>query len=489
MSTNLDHAPQHYLIVSDLHLADIEDHADGWKAHKHSRFCFDDRFDALVQRFCDEGSPHERRTLVLNGDIIDFDLVSAIPDDPPWPVSRSERRRGMDATEAKSTWKMARVLEHHPLFIQTLARFIAKGHTVVYVIGNHDPELHFAGVQEEMLRRLRQATEAKGGQFRTEGFRIEPWFFYVPGQLYVEHGQQYDSYTSFRYVLHPIVSQCKPPQIALSMGNLSNRRLLTQMGFFNPHASDFILNVFRYLGHWLRHYAFTRRSLVMPWFFGSLATLWLLLRTKRQMLSKPPDNESLFEALSRRNGVPLSQLHDLERLKRRPISNRFYRVIRELWLDRVLLAAVMTGGTIALALVPIPLWIKLMVPLSSFPLLFLIYEWFAHGETIFSVEREIHRSARRIARLFPVSLVAFGHTHKPGVTPLSAGVSYVNTGTWAPVTRQGKPDKLAPGLRNALFVRFDGPQMHFRLECCDDPVLVATGEVRPAAAKVAVAES
>ena len=30
-----------YLIVSDLHLCDVEDHSDGWKAYKNSRYRFD----------------------------------------------------------------------------------------------------------------------------------------------------------------------------------------------------------------------------------------------------------------------------------------------------------------------------------------------------------------------------------------------------------------------------------------------------------------
>jgi hypothetical protein len=59
----------------------------------------------------------------------------------------------------------------------------------------------------------------------------------------------------------------------------------------------------------------------------------------------------------------------------------------------------MTGGTVALALVPIPLWIKLMVPLSAFPALFFVYEWLAHGETVFSVESVLHQYALRVARL------------------------------------------------------------------------------------------
>lgn len=451
-----------YLFVSDLHLCDIENHPDGWKEYKHERFTFDGEVAELVERFTDQGDPDDERTLVLNGDIIDFDLVTAVPEEPPWPVSARERRHGMRATEAKSTWKLQHVLADHPQFVATLVRFIARGHQIVYVIGNHDPEFHFPGVREAFVTALADSARQQDLVFDRELVRFEPWFYYVPGEVYAEHGQQYDYYNSFRYVLSPIVATDDPPTIALPMGNLSNRQLMSQMGFFNPHGGDFILNVFRYLMHWVKHYAFTRRSLVFAWFFGSIRVLAQLLRTKEKLLRHPPDNQQLMSELATRLELPLQTLQKLDELKRPPITNRVYRMVREFWIDRLTLALLMTGGTIALALSPIPLWIKLMVPLSSFPLLFLIYEWFAHGETIFSIEREIHTYAYRIAQILPVKVVAFGHTHVPQLLPLFSGVCYVNTGTWAPITDKRHPSRLKPGLRNALEATFvDG---HARLE-------------------------
>jgi len=69
-----------------------------------------------------------------------------------------------------------------------------------------------------------------------------------PGSSTPEHGQQYDLYGSYRYLLWPVVQQGGQDVIDVSMGNLSNRMLMSKMGYFNPHASDFILNVYAYLG-------------------------------------------------------------------------------------------------------------------------------------------------------------------------------------------------------------------------------------------------
>ena len=444
-----------YLIVSDLHLCDVEEHDDGWKAYKSARFLFDDELAALIGRFVAEGGGSAELCLILNGDVFDFDMVTAVPQDADWPVRPSEKRRGLDPTRGKSAWKLGYILDHHAVLVRALADFLARGHRVVYVLGNHDRELHFEEVREVFLDALRAAAAEAGRPFEPSRLTVEPWFFVVPGEVYVEHGQQYDYYTSFRHLLAPEVLVQHERMIALPMGNLSNRYLLTLMGHFNPFAADFILNVFAYATHWLRHYAFTKRSLFLPWLVGSIVVMGKLLRM-RKLFQRAPDVGPLLDETAARYGLTRETVDALHALQRPPITGRFFRVVRELWIDRLLLATVLVGGTIALALAPIPLWIKLMVPLSSFPLLFFVYEWLARGETIFTIEERLPKVARRIAALVDVKVVTFGHTHVPRMVPLGRDLSYVDTGTWAPIMEPDDPGKLRSGFRNYLLVALDG---------------------------------
>lgn len=443
-----------YLVLSDLHLCDVEEHADGWKAYKSERFTFDGELVELLARFEAAGAPEDRLTLVLNGDIIDFDLVTAVPESPPWPVSRHERRRGMEPTEGKSAWKLTRVLSQHRALVEALAAFTARGHGLVYVFGNHDRELHFAAVQAVLVAALRDAGARLGLAVPESPVRFEPWFFLVPGELYVEHGNQYDYYSSFRHLLEPTWNHGGEPEIALPMGNLSNRYLMSSMGFFNPHSSDFILNVFSYVAHWFRHYAFSRRSLALNWLVGSLATMGALLRQRSRTLLQPPGYDALLAEAAARAQLSVEQMSRLRALARKPITDRFFRIVREFWIDRAVLAVLMTGGTVVLALLDIPLWIKLMVPFSSFPLLFLGYEWLARGDTIFTVEHELPLIARSIADLLGVRIVSFGHTHVPRALPVARGVTFVDTGTWAPILVER--DRHAPGFWNYLQARVEG---------------------------------
>jgi predicted phosphodiesterase len=65
--------------------------------------------------------------------------------------------------------------------------------------------------------------------------------------------------------------------------------------------------------------------------------------------------------------------------------------------------------------------------------------------------------AREIARRVPVRIVAFGHTHRPRLVPLERGVSFLDSGTWAPIARAtGEP---APGYWNYALVDFEGEKL------------------------------
>lgn len=455
---------QRYLVISDLHLADVEDHADGWKYYKGSCYVPDAALAELFVGFVEDAGPGDALTLILNGDIFDFDLVTSVPEDAPFKVDLLERRRCLRSTAERSAWKLGRILADHPGFVEALAEYLAGGHTLVYVLGNHDRELHFPLVQERLLESIRAAGAARGHDPSGWAIRFEPWFFYVPGQIYVEHGQQYDDYTAYRHVLTPTIQVGREEEIVLPMGNLSNRYLMTKMGYFNPHASDFILSIFAYLAHWMRHYAFSRRSLAFNWFFGSLAVLARLLRAKKKTLRRPPGDEERHRELAERFDLRPSDLERLAELQHRPITNRLFRMVREFWIDRVSIAAAMTLGTVVLALVPVPLWVKLMVPLTAFPLVYLLYELLARGGDIFQVEKVIPRVAGKIADLLHVPVVVFGHTHVPRLLPLGAGVSFVDTGTWAPITRGRDSAELRRGYRNYLLVTYENDTQRLQLD-------------------------
>lgn len=170
----------HTLILSDIHLADAEPPHPGnplWKRFKRPKHFIDRPFrDFLVQmqRVIPQGAPTE---LVLNGDIFDFDSVMALPDrgsDPGFKINWLERRRGLNSEESKSRFKMRVILDDHPVWVEAMRAFLSAGHSVVFVLGNHDLELQWPSVRAELTQRL------GADQLQEGAIRFCEWF-YVSG--------------------------------------------------------------------------------------------------------------------------------------------------------------------------------------------------------------------------------------------------------------------------------------------------------------------
>ena len=450
---------QRYLVVSDLHLCDAEDHADRWMAHKHSRWHFDGVFGEMLRgemgRAEGDGLP---LTVVFNGDIVDFDLVTAVPEEPPWPLRAGERGRGLEPTAPRSAWKLRRILPSHPAFVERVAEVLQRGHRLVYVLGNHDRELHFAEVRRVLLDAVDRAARVMGWAERAETIRFEPWFFHVPGEIYVEHGQQYDSYSSFQHLLDPVVELGGEPTLALPMGNVTNRFLLSRMGHFNPFASDFILSVWGYAAHWFRYYALSRRGILLAWAWGSLQVMVMMLGLKRRLRRPPANYEGRLQEVAERNGVNAETAARLLRLQHPPVTERFSWIIRELWLDRLAVVLGTGIGVAVLVLIGVPWWGAITAPLLA---ALVTQRVIQHrlGATISNrAYKQNPEWARRIAGLLDVPLVTFGHTHEPDRVDLAGGATFVDTGAWAPIPDPADPSRLAPGFRNVLRADLgDGP--------------------------------
>lgn len=107
---------------------------------------------------------------VFNGDTFDFLKT---------PVD-GEYSHHVDLTRARR--KFARICQAHPAFFDGLAELLRHPRrSVHFVVGNHDPELLFVGVQQDLIARL------GGGHVQ-----VHPWAYTV-GDVRIEHGSQGDS--------------------------------------------------------------------------------------------------------------------------------------------------------------------------------------------------------------------------------------------------------------------------------------------------------
>ena len=98
---------------------------------------------------------------------------------------------------------------------------------MIFVIGNHDLELHWPKVQQAILDRLDLPDEY---QFAV---RFNEWFYINNQDTLVEHGNQYDPYCLAEDPIHPFIKRHNRIEIRIPFGNWATRFMINNMGF-NP---------------------------------------------------------------------------------------------------------------------------------------------------------------------------------------------------------------------------------------------------------------
>lgn len=420
--------PAYTAVISDLHLSDVEE-ADPahplWKRHKQTDLIADGRLESLLAhlRALSHGEPIE---LVLNGDIFDFDGVAVVPDPAPWPVSRIERLRGLLPEEPKSEWKLARIVSHHPLFLGALRVWLSEGHSLVFVIGNHDLELHWPACQA-VLR------EALG---EPEQLRICEFYTISHHDTLITHGNQYDAYCVVHDPLHPFVEVNGKARVRLPFGDQAARLMMNGLGLFNPHVDDSLRRpLLEHVGWFVRLVPRHHPTIAWTWFWSSLATLWVSVGEGfRPAIRDPRDLAAREAAVSRRARGSSTVTRALAAVAVHPAVFDPIKVARELWLDRAFLLAALifasvqvfsasrmvsgagaTGGLLA--------FIVLLVPFVRYAR--------SCRSSVGEAEIEIRERVPTLAQIARVKRVIMGHTHRAR-REVVHGVEYFNTGHWSP---------------------------------------------------------
>lgn len=428
---------RHTIVLSDLHLTEAEAGSDRhphWKAYKRAEHFVDADFAQLLERLHAE-LPGEAIELVLNGDVFDFDSVLARPEEGAgFSVGWVERLRGLNSEEQKSLFKLSRILHEHAVFVEALHLFVTRGHRVVFVIGNHDVELHWPSAHEALL------TAVTGGDAALrERVRIADWFYLSNHDTLIEHGHQHDEYCLVLDPMNPFVDGEKTPaRVRLPFGNLAERYMINGMGLFNPHVDKSFIkpNLLEYVRFFVREVIAIQPLLVWTWFWGACVTLlhatWEGALPARKIEVAALKEKA--EAIAQKSNVAAAEVWAMRELRAHPAVQTPWRVAQELWLDRVLVflfAAIFSAASFALARQVADVSLSWL----GFPLLIAAPFVAAYLRQVRSQVTEAAARGRDVAasaaRLLGVRRVIHGHTHDELHTWVK-GVEYLNTGTWSP---------------------------------------------------------
>lgn len=426
-----------YLLFSDVHLgADLVQYARPWTVSRLREVLRLDReLASMLAHYRTHRDPERPWTLIIAGDLIDFVGMSIAPaQDTPLetPMTVEEHTHGLGSAQDHAWQKMRAVAERHDLVFRELARFVADGHALVLVRGNHDVDFYWQTARDAFVKALVErapvSLDPVAARAELES-RVEfrHWFYYVEGLLYVEHGHQYDETCSHHHVLLPL-SPRDPRRIAYSFSDILMRYVVRPTRGLSSAGHDD-----KDMAHYLR-LAFSMGvggGFRLAYRFGRAVVA--MMRAWRDQVSERAqelraENEVRLRQVAERFRMSADKLRALAALSAKPVTGRFFGILRSVFLD--LLAAI-TASTLLVMLLLMFGW---MSPAYVVPLAVLlglgIYAWMKSVRVVDPCSA-LRRRAGRIAELLPTRFVVMGHTHVPLTESLGEGVTYVNLGGWA----------------------------------------------------------
>ena len=426
-----------YLFFSDVHLgADLVQHARPWTVGRLRRVLQLDReLSSMLDHYREQAEPGRPWKLVIAGDLVDFvgmSIAPAIDHELETPLTAEERSHGLGSARDHAIYKMRACASRHDLVFRKLADFIAAGHSLVLVRGNHDVDFYWETARSAFVQALvERATESLSELEARRAFeaRVEfrQWFYYVENLLYVEHGHQYDETCAHSHWLAPM-SPRDPRRIAYSFSDILMRYIvrptpgLSTEGHDDKNLLDYLKLAFGFgIGGALRlGYRYGHAVTAM---FGE----WRdhLGERAREVRA---EHERHMHEIGERFRVSAEKLRELYALGAKPVNTRPFRILSTLFVDLAAAAALSTVvllGLLISGLVPL----SVLGPIAAVVLAGLVF-WHKSAR-VFDPPSALKRGAAHIARLFPARFVIMGHTHAPTMEKIDNGATYVNLGGWA----------------------------------------------------------
>ncbi len=427
------------IVLSDVHLgSDLVGHAPPAAARRRTR-AIDVDLRRLIDHYRASPPRRGRWRLVIAGDLIDFIGMVLPPEHAPLETAPSEEERahGLGNARDHSLAKLRAVLRRHRAVFGAIARFVADGHALTIIHGNHDLELHWDEVRTELTRallaRARRYAAREGRMLDASAFvrRVEysPWFFYRDGVAYIEHGHQYDAYCATEHVLAPL-SPIDPRRVARGFSEVLLRFVVRQTPGLKEHGHE-ELGIVDYLRFGRRLGASGMAALVVR-FARAIRELFVLRRAHLSEAARElrARHERALARFARARRIGLRRVRALFRLQVPPVTKTVSGILGSLLLDRLALAI---GCAAVLGVLGVA---ALFEPAALLGALAVVPAW-TLGQRVLKKRRkidpvkELAARAGAVASLFRAPFIVMGHTHVPACQPLGEHATYINVGSWA----------------------------------------------------------
>jgi len=423
----------HTAIISDLHLCEAEqesEHRPLWKKYKTRQFFFDTSFRQFIEHILRKAG-NDPVELVLNGDIFDFDSVVRFDADAHYRTSWLERKRGLRPQEEKSLYKIKTILADHSEWTLAVKYFLScdASNRLVFVIGNHDLELHFLSVQAEIL-------EALGEPLDSQRVLFCAWFYISEQDTLIEHGNQYDPYCVCQDPINPFIKKAQRMEVRIPFGNLATRYMMNGMGLFNPHVdSNYIMSIPEYMRLFFKYLLRNQPLIMWTWFWGAVVTMFQSLRDRLlPELKDPMRVEDRIEEIAKNSNATPRMVRELRELFAYPAASHPWLIAQELWLDRAFLVMLAF-----LAIFQIFTFFKLAYEVEFYWFLgvlalfipFFVFYTKSIRSSVAKFKEPNERLLVLTSRITGVKRVVYGHTHVARHEMIGY-VEHLNSGCWSP---------------------------------------------------------
>jgi UDP-2,3-diacylglucosamine pyrophosphatase LpxH len=438
-SADSSDADESLVVLSDVHLGSdiVEAEAAAW--HPRRSRAVDRDLVALIEHYRTTPARGGRWRMVIAGDFVDFIGITLPPGEIELETEPSdeERAHGLGNAPDHARIKLRRVAERHRAIFAALGAFVADGHALTIVHGNHDIEFYWTTVQDEMREQLFGHAEARaresGESVDRSAFdgRIEfsPWFFYRQGVAWIEHGHQYDPLCATTLPMAPM-SPLDPRRIARGLCDTLLRFVVRPTRGLLEYGHE-RMGIFDYL-------AFGARLGVggLACLLGRFARAVLeLFRLRRAYLTEAAEtlraeHERRLVLLAQATRIGIDRLRALAALQAPPVTASIRGILASVLLDRLALGLASSIALLVLAVLGMRrgeyLWGAVTVAIAWV----FANRQLARGRKIDPADELVDR-AGALARLFPAAFVVMGHTHQPVAVPVAGGAAtYVNLGSW-----------------------------------------------------------
>ncbi len=424
-----------WLVLSDVHLgSDLNDLTPPEARVRRAR-AVDEDLVRLLHHYRDAAPPEGRWRLVVAGDLIDFIgmTLRAEGEDLATSPNEDESTYGLGNAEDHAIAKLRRVATRHADVFAALAAFVAHGHALTLVHGNHDLELHWDGVKDELRAILRRqavvATKDAPGFDARIGFA--PWFYLVDGVVFIEHGHQYDAYCATDHVMAP-ASPLDPRRIMRGFSDVMLRRVVRPTRGLREHGHE-LLGVFDYL-LLAGRLGLKGMFQLAGRFIGAIVAL---LRLRREHFAEAAsalreEHERRMGLLAEASRIGRDRLRALAALHEPPITRSVRGVLASVLIDRLALglscsALLLVSGVLA-ATRGHHMW---FAPASIALAWGIAHRLLMLARDDIDVSAALAERAGHLAHLFPVAFVVMGHTHVPAQAKVTESTTYINVGAWA----------------------------------------------------------